>query len=126
MNIRRRAAKRRRFGFVIIKMVLACAADMSSGNSTEKQLKHSQKMRNIEALIYLFEFIFSGGFLCTLQNMALFFVLGCYCPAEINSDVKIMRHELRKIRLMWWSDIWLTNIKVVQRSIVEGVSWGKR
>jgi len=58
--------------------------------------------------------------------MESFFVLGCYCPAEINRGVKIMRHGSRKIRLMWWSDIWLTNIKVVQRSIVEGVSWGKR
>jgi len=53
--------------------------------------------------------------------MALFFVLGCYCPAEINRDVKIMRHGSRKIRLMWWSDIWLINIKVVPTSIVEGV-----
>jgi len=78
-------------------------------------------MRNIEALIYFFEFIFSGGFLCTLQDMALFFVLGCYCPAEINRDVKIMRHGSRKIRLMWWSDIWLINIKAVPKSIVEGV-----
>ncbi|NDH25326.1 MAG: hypothetical protein EBY35_03735 [Rhodobacteraceae bacterium] len=83
-------------------------------------------MRNIAALIYFFEFIFSGVFLCTLQDMESFFVLGCYCPAEINRGVKIMRHGSRKIRLMWWSDIWLTNIKVVQRSIVEGVSCGKR
>ena len=59
-------------------------------------------------------------------GMLLSFVLGCYCPAEINRGVKIMRHGSRKIRLMWWSDTWLTNLKVVQRSIVEGVSWGKR
>ena len=78
-------------------------------------------MRNLEILIYFLNLFFSGGFLCTLQDMALFFVLGCYCPAEINSDVKIMRHELRKIRLMWWSDIWLINLKAVPTSIVEGV-----
>ena len=53
--------------------------------------------------------------------MESFFVLGCYCPAEINRGVKIMRHGSRKIRLMWWSDIWLINIKVVPTSIVEGV-----
>mgnify|MGYP003329709425 CR=1 FL=1 len=80
-----------------------------------------QKIPHILEVIIFLNLFFQEAFLCTLQDMALFFVLGCYCPAEINRDVKIMRHGSRKIRLMWWSDIWLINIKVVPTSIVEGV-----